>query len=78
MAYSSQGNHTSELDFFNWLADWRGNMISKTLHQVYEIYKTINLGFVKILYFAGGSSALFEIYTRDKERIYSNQKYRDW
>ena len=36
VAYSSQGSHTSQLDFCNWLADAvrRDNVISITLRQV--------------------------------------------
>ena len=34
VAYSSQGSHTGQLDFRNWLAVRRDNVISVTLRQV--------------------------------------------
>ena len=34
VAYSSQGNHTGQLDFCNWLAVRRDNVINMTLRQV--------------------------------------------
>ena len=35
VAYSSQGSHTGELDFCNWLAVQRDNVITITLREVY-------------------------------------------
>ena len=34
VAYSSQGSHSAQLDFCNWLAARRDNVISITLRQV--------------------------------------------